>query len=721
MNKSKKTSIYISDIKCANCAVTITEAIKKVNGITNVSVSVQNSTAYVEGNFNSEQVLASITQAGYLPKLSTAQRIKDRIEKRRIERLTEVKYWKQRSYFSIAAIPTIILSMSNMHGASNTNVILQAVFTTIGLLILAPPFYKKGLPDLIRLRFDMDSMVSLGTLLAYSVSLFELIRGGTHFYFEDSVAVLAFMTLGRFLEAKSKSRAADSIENLIDMIPSKTILLESGIEKEITTDLIKPGDIIVIKPGSKAPIDGKVIEGQAYADESILTGESTPQVKNPGSRIIAGSLIYDGRLIVESERTGEETSLGEILRELEKIGDKKTAYQLYADKVISIFMPVVLFFAASTFISWWFYSKNIFSAIKPTVAVLIIACPCAIGIAIPVAVSIGAAAAARRGILFRNPAVLDCITSIKTFIFDKTGCITFGKLSVREIITHNISVEEALQLTASAETASEHPIGKAVLDFYTGNNFHKLISFKAEPGAGTEADTGEWFIKTGRIDWLNLELNNEHSNWINKMQNQGYIIFGSYYKKRDKDAFALFALQDSIRPESPEVIAALKSLGIRTILLTGDNKRTADAIGTKIGIDSIISDVKPFEKKEKVREFKVKYGTTAMLGDGVNDAPAILEADIGIAMALGAGVTVEAGAVSLIRPDLRLTLDIIKIGRAIELKAKQNLFWAFAYNVILIPLAALGIASPMMAAIAMGLSDITVVLNAMMLWKLASK
>ncbi len=707
---------------CARCAARVERALAGVPGVASVRVSASSGRAVVEGTATTGTLVRAVESVGYGASPATVAHMRDRIEARRRERREEAEAWKRRSWAALLALPVIAISMAPMAGYHVPHGgLLEAIIATVALLVIAPPFYRRGLPDLLKLRFDMDSMVALGTLVAYLASVFELFSGGHHLYFEDSVAVLAFMTLGRYLEARSKDRASSAVEGLVDLLPPMARRLEDGAETEVPTDLIAPGQRVVIRPGEKATVDGVVVEGRAAADESVLTGESMPVEKGPGSKVIAGSLVHGGRLVVEAERTGEETSLGEILRELESIAEKRTGYQDFADRVIGFFMPVVLATAAVTFAGWWIVSGDVLAALRPTVAVLVIACPCAIGIAIPVAVSVGAGAAARRGLLIRDPTALDRIPGIRVFVFDKTGSVTEARMRVGAVRAPGGDPGGMIRLAATVESASEHPIARAIVEA-AGPGFRPgaVEEFRAEPGLGVEGRVEGRKVRIGRLEWIAPDLDGGEREWIAARAGEGMTVFAAAVEGKGPADRVLIAVEDALRPEAPEAVMKIRKAGYRTVLLTGDRAATAEAVGRRCGFDEVRAEMLPAEKARAVEELRARHGGVAMLGDGVNDAPALAASDIGVAMASGSGLAFEAGHVALTRPDLRLLPELLVVGRAIRRKAHENLFWAFAYNVVLIPAAAFGVATPMMAAVAMGLSDVTVVLNAMRLWRFAT-
>jgi Cu+-exporting ATPase len=570
----------------------------------------------------------------------------------------------------------------------------------------------------------MDSMVSLGTLIAYLASLHQVLIGGHHFHFEDAVAVLAVLTVGRYLEARSKEKAALSVEGLIDLFPHRGRVVRNGQEEEIPAEAIAVGDEVAIRPGEKAPIDGLVLDGRAEADEALLTGESLPLSKSSGDRVIAGSLILGGRLVVRAERTGEETTLAGILKEMERIGAKRSGYQDLADRVIRVFMPIVLATAILSFLGWWLATGEIQAALRPAIAVMIIACPCALGIAIPVAISVGAGAAARKGILIRDPAALDAIPGLGVFVFDKTGSVTTGRLRLAALRARGLDEAEAFRLAAAVERGSEHPIAEAfrvAMKERGLESIGRLEDFRAHPGEGVEGRIAAWRIRIGRPEWCGVAPGTDEKVWLDG-QAAGRILFAAEYRREDGAiAAAWFALEDAPRPEAAAMIAALKRKGLKTVLLTGDREATAARVGAILGFDAVRAEVRPAEKAAVLRELRAGGGGVAMLGDGVNDAPALAEADLGIAMGSGAAIAAEAGSIVLLKDDLSLVPEILRLGDLIRRKARQNLFWAFFYNTILIPAAAFGVMPPMAAAMAMALSDVTVIGNALLLWRFARR
>lgn len=707
----RRTTLEVSGMNCAGCAAKVEKALSNVAGVASVRVMLQAGRATVEGDAKADDLVEAVRKAGYDAAPYTAGRIRERIERRRTERREKAAYWKRKCLWALLAVPAIALEAARFAGADVPRFgEIQFVLATVALAFLAPPFYRKGFPALVRFDFDMDSLVSLGSATAYVASLVALATNDPHVYFADAVAILAFLTLGRYLEARGKERAAEAVEGLIDVEPREAVVVRKGREVRVAAEEVVPGDAVVVRPGEKVPVDGVVEEGAAEADESLLTGESVPVPKRAGDAVIAGSTLAGGRLRVRAERTGEETALSEILREMDAALEGRTRYQDLADKAVRVFLPIVLAVAALTFAGWWWRTGSIWPALRPTIAVLIIACPCALGIAIPVAISVGAGVAARRGVLLREPAALDRIPKIRTFVLDKTGCVTTGKFRLVEFRAEGIEKDEALRLAAAVEAASEHPLGKAIAKA-AACHLAEVESFRATPGEGVAGRVAGREVRIGTPDFAGLE----EDAWSLKQAARGRTVFAAAF---GENASARFALEDAPREEAAEVVAELKRRGYRTVLLSGDRRTAVEAAAARLGFDEARAEVKPSEKAEAVRRLKTT-GAVAMVGDGVNDALALAEADLGIAMASGSHLAVEAGSATLARNDLRGILDLLDLGDAIRRKAAQNLFWAFAYNVILIPAAAFGIAPPMAAAVAMALSDLTVIGNALRLWRLA--
>jgi P-type Cu+ transporter len=711
MTESRPESVVLSirGMDCAGCVRKVTVALKNIEGVADAKVSLASRRAVVSGRARPDALIAGLRDAGYEASIGDDLGIAERIRRRRAERLETLAYWKKKLYATILAIPVIVLGMSGVH--SHTGDLVQFALGTVCLLLLAPPFYRQGLPDLLHLRFRMDSLISLGSLTAYLTSLHGLYSGG-HVYFEDAVAILGFLTVGRYLEARGRIWAGESIDSLIDLIPREATILRDGQEERIDARLIAEGDLVVVRPGEKVPVDGSVTEGDAECGEAVLTGEAAPVAKHPGSRVIAGATVHGGRLVVRAESVGEGTTLAEILREMERAADGRTRYRDLADRAVAVFMPIVLAIAAATLVGWWIHGGDFLAALRPTVAVMIIACPCALGIAIPIAVTVGAGIASLRGVLIREPSALDRISELRLIIFDKTGSVTHGRFRLVGIRAAGIGDSEAMELAAAVEAASEHLLGRALLAEVKAPR--PVTAFSSDAGLGVSGRVGEWEVRVGRLEWLALDA----GDWVRRESDAGRSVFGARYRSGDREAHAVFAVEDEVRADAAEVLRALRARGYRVVLVSGDRLETVRAVAERLGFDEYRAGVSPREKAALVKEYRAKMGCIAMVGDGVNDGPALAEADLAIAMGGGTALAIEAGSAVLVRDDLAAILDLLTIGDAIRRKSRENLFWAFLYNSILIPAAAFGVAPPMAAAIAMALSDVTVVLNTLRLWRL---
>jgi Cu+-exporting ATPase len=702
--------LAVRGMDCAGCVGKVTSALKSVEGVVDVRVSLASQRAVVTGRALPSVMIAGLRDAGYEASVGDDSSVADRIRRRRTERIETAAFWKRKLYASILAIPVIALGMAGVH--SHAGNLLQFALGTATLILLAPPFYRRGLPDLLRLRFHMDSLVSLGSLTAYLTSLHGLAVGGP-VYFEDAVAILGFLTVGRYLEARGRIWAGESIDSLIDLVPREAAILRDGSEERIDARLICESDLVVVRPGEKIPVDGIVAEGEAECGEALLTGEAAPVAKRPESRVIAGATVHGGRLVVRAESVGERTTLFEILREMERAADGRTRYRDLADQAVAVFMPIVLAVAVATLIGWWLRSGDILAALRPTVAVMIIACPCALGIAIPIAVTVGAGIASRRGVLIREPAALDRIPELRVIIFDKTGSVTHGRFRLAGVRAEGIGEREAVELAASVEAASEHLLGSALLKEV--ETTAPVAEFSSAAGLGVSGRVREREVRVGRLEWLGLEADD----WVRNESGAGRTVFGARYRSGDQEAKAYFAVEDEVRANASEVLRSLRASGYRVVLISGDRIETVRSVADRLGFDEFRAGVTPREKAALVREYRAASGCVAMVGDGVNDAPALAEADLAIAMGGGTALAIEAGSAILVRDDLAAILDLLRIGDAIRRKSRENLFWAFIYNGLLIPAAAFGMAPPMAAAIAMALSDVTIVANTLRLWRLA--
>jgi Cu+-exporting ATPase len=566
----------------------------------------------------------------------------------------------------------------------------------------------------------MDTLVAIGASAAYGLSAVQTLLGVgmQHLYFEASAIVITLVLLGKWLEGRAKRQTTAAIRALQQLRPERARVRREGGEIEVATDSLAIGDLLVIRPGERVAADGLVREGESAVDEALLTGESHLVAKQIGAPVSAGTVNGDGMLVVAVTATGAETALGRISRLVEDAQAEKAPIQRLVDKVSEVFVPVVMLVALLTFLVWALLLGQMESAIINAVTVLVIACPCALGLATPTAIMVATGTAARHGVLIKDAVALERAHAVTLVAFDKTGTLTLGKPSVTGIVTDGITEEAAITLAAALQAGSEHPLARAVAaraqDLEAGPG---VVGFRALPGLGVEGTVGGGSLLLGNARLMTLRgiATERLEQSAQTLIQQGATVAWLADAGEAKRALALFAFADAARPTAKAAIAALRALGVRSVILSGDNAAAAAKIAEEIGVDEVLADLAPADKTAAIRRLQQQYGVVAMVGDGVNDAPALAAADVGIAMGTGTDVAMETAGVTLMRPDPRLAAASIDLSRATYTRIRQNLFWAFVYNLIGIPLAAFGLLSPIVAGAAMALSSVSVISNSLLL------
>jgi len=581
----------------------------------------------------------------------------------------------------------------------------------------------------------MDVLVAMGSSVAYfyslSVLLFPFI--GKHVYFETSAVIITLIKLGKMLEARTKGKTGGAIRKLIGLQPKTATVLENGVESEVPLIRIKKDDIIIVRPGERVPVDGIIIQGESAVDESMLSGEPLPVDKRANDTVIGGTINGEGLLKFKATRVGKETALAQIIKLVQEAQGSKAPIQALADRVAAIFVPFVIVIALITYALWWGITGEFVPSMIRLVAVLVIACPCALGLATPTAIMAGTGKGAEKGILFKKSEALENATKLDTIVLDKTGTITMGKPAVIDVISFDPAIEtenELLKLGASVEKGSEHPVGKAIVKEAKkrGLDLFEPENFKASGGFGVEATINGDFLKLGKPLWfhefgIDVDKANEK---INELQSEGKTVM---VLARDKALSGLISVSDTLKPESKDAIEKLHQQNLKVVMLTGDNLRTAATIASQVNIDDVFAEVRPEDKSSKIKDLQKKGQKTGMVGDGINDAPALAQADVGLAIGTGTDVAIETADVILSSGSLEGVSNAISLSRATMRTIRQNLFWAFGYNILLIPIAA-GILQPfdvfpdflrqlhpILAALAMALSSISVVSNSLLLYK----
>ncbi len=748
-----QVELPVVGMTCANCALTVERVVRRVPGVAEVSVNLATEHAQVRyhpGQAALAEIVAAIRKAGYDVAESTEEIAIEDAEQS--ARKAEIADRRRRALFGLLfAVPTFVISMSRDFGLfaamfgeafapahahiTPANAALNLVLFALAAPVQAftgLPFYVHAFKALRNRTANMDVLVALGATAAFGWSLAVLLGlAHGHVYFETSALILALISVGKYLEARAKGRASEAIRKLMQLAPKTARVIRNGVEQEIPTSQIRIGDVIVVRPGERIATDGVVVGGHSSVDESAITGESMPRDKGVGDRVIGGTLNVDGVLRYEATRVGRDTFLAQIVRLVAQAQGSKAPIQALADRVSAVFVPTVIAIALLTFAGWWLLSGNGERALINAVAVLVVACPCALGLATPTAIMVGMGKGAEIGVLFKSSAALEQLAHLKVAVFDKTGTLTQGRPSVQAVIAFGEATpERVLNLAAQAEHASEHPIAQAIRAAAEARGLATQPPewFQAVPGRGILAVVREGEralrVAVGNATLMHLQgiaLDQAAQHRIQQLRAEGHTVA---IVAAEGQALGAIGLMDTPKPEAHDGLAQLRAMGVRTIMLTGDHRQAAQAIAYRLGIDEVIAEVLPTDKADHVSRLRAAlHGprTLAMIGDGINDAPALAAADVGIAMARGADVALEAADVTLVHNDVRDVARAVRLAQQTLRGVRQNLFWAFFYNVLLIPTAALGVFQsygPILAAGAMAFSSLFVVGNSLRLRRL---
>ena len=740
----------VTGMSCAACAARVEKAVSGVKGVTSCSVSLLTDSMGVEGTADAGEIIAAVREAGYgaaLKKGNKGQNARSSSDGDTLED-RETPVLKKRLIASLGFLIVLMyVSMGHMMWGwplpsffDNNHVamgLLQLLLTVV-IMVINQRFFISGFKSLWHRAPNMDALVALGAAAAFGYSTFALfamtdaqVRGDAdavmsymhEFYFESAAMILALITLGKMLEARSKGKTTDALKSLMKLAPKTATLLRDGAEISVPVEQVAKGDVFVVRPGENIPVDGTVLEGNSAVDESTLTGESIPADKTVGSTVSAGTLNQSGFIRCEATRVGEDTTLSQIIQMVSDAAATKAPIAKVADRVSAVFVPAVMAIAAVTVIAWLIAGRTAGFALARGISVLVISCPCALGLATPVAIMVGSGMGAKNGILFKTAVSLEETGKTQIVALDKTGTITQGEPRVTDMIPVNgISEKELLSLACALEKKSEHPLARAINQKaeQDGLTAEEAEQFKALPGSGLTASLDGAVLFGGSYKFISerVRVPDDAKEQSERLSEEGKtpLLFA-----RDGELCGIIAVADVIKADSPQAIKEMRNMGIRVVMLTGDNERTAKAIGARAGVDEVIAGVLPDGKESVIRELKQK-GKVIMVGDGVNDAPALTSADIGIAIGAGADVAVDAADVVLMKSRLSDVPAAIRLSRATLRNIHENLFWAFIYNIIGIPLAAgvfIGVLgwqlNPMFAAAAMSLSSFSVVTNALRL------
>lgn len=740
------TQYNVTGMNCAACSARVEKAVSKVEGVTSCSVSLLTNSMGVEGTADSGAIIKAVKAAGYGASLkgddkaesksaddTLADTVTPKLKKRLI---SSVVLLVVLMYFSMGHMMfgfPLPKSIENNHVAMG---LIQLLLTT-AIMVINQQFFISGFTSLWHRAPNMDTLVALGSAASYGWSVYALfamtgaqVSGDVHavmmymdeFYFESAAMILTLITVGKMLEAKSKGKTTDALKSLMKLAPQTAVLVRDGKEVTVPVAQVKTGDVFVVRPGENIPVDGVVLEGSSAVNEAALTGESVPVDKAVGDSVSAATTNQSGFLKCRATRVGVDTTLSQIIKMVSDAAATKAPIAKIADKVSGVFVPIVISISILTIIIWMLIGREFAYALARGISVLVISCPCALGLATPVAVMVGNGVGARSGILFKTAAALENCGKVKVVALDKTGTITEGEPKVTDVIPFGENAEsDLIRLAVSLEKKSEHPLAKAIMQKgeQDGVLAESAEDFEIMPGNGLTAKIGEKTVIGGSEKFIDekTKLPSELRIKCESLAEQGKtpLLFA-----RDDEVVGIIAVADTIKSESGRAIAELKKMGIRVIMLTGDNKRTANAIGKQAGVDEVIAGVLPDGKEAVIRKLR-RGGSVAMVGDGINDAPALTRADVGIAIGAGADVAVDAADVVLVKSRLTDVCGAIKLSRAALRNIHENLFWAFIYNIIGIPLAAgcfvgLGLTlNPMFGAAAMSLSSFCVVSNALRL------
>jgi len=726
----KKTELTITGMHCASCSTLLTRALSKAEGVSQVNVNYgtgRGTVVFDEGKIKEKELVEIVKKKGYGAEVSLG---KADLEKQEHVQKKEIQKIKSLFLFSLLfAIPSFIIAMVFMW----LNIMMP--YKEYILWLLASPvqfyagwqFYKGAWVALKNKTSNMDTLIAIGTSAAYFYSVYALFFSPeTGQYFEISAILITLVLLGKLLEARAKGKTNDAIKKLIGLSPKTAIVIKSGKEVKIAVDLVQVGDIILVKPGEKIPVDGMIIDGESSIDESMITGESMPVDKRKGSQVFSATINKQGAFRFKATKVGANTTLSQIIKLIEEAQGNKAPIQRFADVISSYFVPIVISLSLATFVVWHFIIREPFSfAIIAAVAVIVIACPCALGLATPTAIMVGTGKGAQKGILIKGGEALETAHKLKYVVFDKTGTITKGTPELTDIVPFGNNTEkDILRIAAAIEKNSEHPLAQAIVRKAGKSKMAlpKATKFKAIPGHGVTALIGKQAFYLGNSKLMGEhKINASASNQlklVQKLEQDGktVMILGSENK-----ALGLIAVADEIKETSAAAVEELQKLGLDVYMITGDNERTAKAIAKKAGIENVFAEVLPEKKADYVKKLQ-KKGKVAMVGDGINDAPALAQADIGIALGSGTDVAMETGNIVLLKNDLMDVPRAIKLSKMTMGKIKQNMFWALFYNVIGIPVAA-GVfyhwtgwlLSPILAGGAMALSSVSVVSNSLLL------
>jgi len=741
---SEKKEYKLSGMTCAACAMTVEMAVKDLETVEDVSVNLatERLSLLPKAGFDSQQVLDAVAEAGYQAEEKGKDRPSDVSEEAVIKAQKLQKKKQELLILLITALPLLYISMGSMvglplpsfldHMAHPLVFVMSQLLLTLPAVWIGRGFYQRGFRNLIKQHPNMDSLIAVGTSAAFFYSLYSVSQVflGHHpfvhqLYFESVAVIIALVLLGKYLESSAKGKTSQAIQSLLELVPSQATVIRYGEAVTIDTEDIRVGDIIRIKPGERMPVDGLVTEGQTFVDESMMTGESVPIEKKVGDTITSATINQNGSIDYQATRVGSDTTLAQIVRLVEEAQGSKAPIAALADKISLYFVPIVLSLATLSALGWYFLDGESLSfSLSIFIAVLVIACPCALGLATPTAIMVGTGKGAENGILIKSGQALEAAYQLDTIVLDKTGTITVGKPSLTDLLPlSDFNRSDLLQLIASAEQHSEHPLAQAILEAAEeeGLDLLPVSHFEAIVGRGLSAQVEGKQLLVGN-ESLMKEKNIDSSAFQEQLLELSKEGKTAMFVAVDGQLASILAVADEMKSSSLSAVQELQSMGLEVIMLTGDREETATAIAQKAGIQKVIAGVLPDRKAAAIKNLQEAGKKLAMVGDGINDAPALVQADVGIAIGSGADVAIESADVVLMHSDLQDVVKAIKLSQATIRNIKENLFWAFAYNTLGIPIA-MGLLhlfggpllNPMLAGLAMSLSSVSVVVNALRL------
>jgi Cu+-exporting ATPase len=721
----KEINFNIAGMHCASCSTRNETSLKKLRGVKEAVVNYALGTARVNYDEQSVSVKAmhqAVEANGYKVVDQTGEG-----HMHHDNSVQELQQAKNKALLALGlALPALIMAMFKINfplefWGFNLSVWLQAGLSLAIILGLGFEFHVGMLKQLRHFTANMDSLISIGTLAALVYSFWAMTNGLEDFYFETGAVITALILLGKYFEARSRGQASQAISKLMQLGAKEATILINNQQKLVPIDQVKTGDRLLVKPGEKIPVDGRVVKGKSNVDEAMLTGESLPVGKKIDDEVFGATVNIDGSLEIIATKVGAETVLAQIVKLVADAQNTKAPIQKLADKISGIFVPIVMLLATITALAWYFFTGDLTSGLISAVAVLVIACPCALGLATPTAIMVGTGLGAKRGILIKNGQSLERAEKIDVMIFDKTGTLTQGKPKVTDIInlSEKLSLDEVLALAAGAEILSEHPLARAVVQAALDKKLvlPEVDDFENLAGQGVKAKIKNSLLLVGSLrllEQLNIPTKQLEQK-LNQLANEAKTVIVVAYENQ---AVGLLAIADTIKAEAVQAIIQLKQLGVKTIMITGDNRQTAQAIASQLNITEVLAEILPQGKASEVKKLQSQGFKVAFVGDGINDAPALAQADLGLAMGTGTDIAMEAGNIVLVKGNPVKAVESLKLAQATLRAIKQNLFWAFFYNVVALPLAAFGLLNPMIAAAAMSFSSVSVVLNSLRLKKI---